>query len=73
MLIKIIYWLIIAVDIVALAALAFALLAFLVLWWIAVMLAFFEIVGGWLNDQSLKPRPAMLLLIFIKNYYIIYM
>lgn len=52
MLIKIICWLIITVDIVALAALVFTLLAFLVLWWIAVMLAFFEIVGGWLNDEG---------------------
>ena len=50
MLIKIICWLIIAIDIVALAALVFTLLVFLAVCGIATILAIFEILGGWLND-----------------------
>ena len=52
MLIKIICWLIIAVDIVALTALAYALLVFLAIWGIATILAIFEMLGGWLNDKG---------------------
>ena len=50
MLIKIIYWLIIAIDIVALTALAYALLVFLAICGIGFVLAILEILGGWLND-----------------------